>query len=108
MWKASCARPGRPELCRTNPNAKTISNEELAGLMQEVFAQGGMFRFLPTGTSMQPMLYERRDAVLLCSPDCAGLCPRCGKKKAECVCPPEEEETAPADARLAILKSLLN
>ena len=46
--------------------------------------------------------------VLLCSPDCAGLCPRCGKKKAECVCPPEEEETAPADARLAILKSLLN
>lgn len=69
MWKASCARPGRPELCRTNPNAKTISNEELAGLMQEVFAQGGMFRFLPTGTSMQPMLYERRDAVLLCSPE---------------------------------------
>ena len=46
--------------------------------------------------------------VLLCSPDCAGLCPRCGKKKAECTCPPEEAELPPADARLAILKSLLN
>ena len=46
--------------------------------------------------------------VLLCSPDCAGLCPRCGKKKAECICPPEEAELPPADARLAILKSLLN
>ena len=46
--------------------------------------------------------------VLLCSPDCAGLCPRCGKKKAECTCPPEEAELPPADARLAILKSRLN
>ena len=46
--------------------------------------------------------------VLLCSPDCAGLCPQCGKKKAECTCPPEEAELPPADARLAILKSLLN
>ena len=46
--------------------------------------------------------------VLLCSPDCAGLCPRCGRKKAECVCPPEENNTASVDARLAILKSLLN
>ena len=46
--------------------------------------------------------------VLLCSSDCAGLCPRCGKKKAECTCPPEEAELPPADARLAILKSLLN
>lgn len=46
--------------------------------------------------------------VLLCSPDCAGLCPRCGKKMADCTCPPEEDTAAPADARLAILKSLLN
>ena len=46
--------------------------------------------------------------VLLCSPDCPGLCPRCGKKMAECTCPPAEDEAAPADARLAILKSLLN
>ena len=46
--------------------------------------------------------------VLLCSADCPGLCPRCGKKVAECTCPPAEAEAAPADARLAILKSLLN
>ena len=46
--------------------------------------------------------------VLLCSADCPGLCPRCGKKRAECVCPPTEDEATPADARLAILKSLLN
>ena len=46
--------------------------------------------------------------VLLCSPDCAGLCPRCGKKKAECTCQPTEQAEAPVDTRLAILKSLLN
>ena len=45
---------------------------------------------------------------LLCSADCPGLCPRCGKKMAECTCPPAEAEAEPADARLAILKSLLN
>ena len=46
--------------------------------------------------------------VLLCSADCPGLCPRCGKKRADCTCPPEEDKAAPVDARLAILKSLLN
>lgn len=46
--------------------------------------------------------------VLLCSVGCPGLCARCGKKKAECTCPPAEDAPAPADARLAILKSLLN
>ncbi len=46
--------------------------------------------------------------VLLCSADCAGLCPVCGKKKAECTCQPAEHAEAPVDTRLAILKSLLN
>ena len=46
--------------------------------------------------------------VLLCSADCAGLCPVCGKKKAECTCQPTEQAEAPVDTRLAILKSLLN
>lgn len=46
--------------------------------------------------------------VLLCSADCAGLCFQCGKKKADCTCPPAEETAAPTDSRLAILKSLLN
>ena len=37
-----------------------------------------------------------------------GLCPQCGKKKAECICQPAEPTEAPVDTRLAILKSLLN
>lgn len=46
--------------------------------------------------------------VLLCSPDCEGLCPVCGKRKADgCTCVQPEEE-APVDERLAILKQLLN
>lgn len=46
--------------------------------------------------------------VLLCSPDCLGLCPICGKKKADgCTCRPAEN-SAPVDARLSILKQLLS
>ena len=46
--------------------------------------------------------------VLLCSPDCLGLCPICGKRKAAgCTCQPAGE-AAPADARLSILKQLLS
>lgn len=46
--------------------------------------------------------------VLLCSPDCEGLCPICGKKRAAgCSCQPAED-AAPPDARLSILKQLLS
>ncbi|MEE0801327.1 MAG: YceD family protein [Gemmiger sp.] len=46
--------------------------------------------------------------VLLCSPDCQGLCPICGKRKAAgCTCRPADD-AAPADARLSILKQLLS
>lgn len=46
--------------------------------------------------------------VLLCSPDCQGLCPVCGNPKAAgCSCCTAGQD-APADARLAILKQLLN
>lgn len=45
--------------------------------------------------------------VLLCSAECLGLCPVCGKKRQECTCP-EAGESKPADARLSILQSLLN
>lgn len=46
--------------------------------------------------------------VLLCSPDCLGLCPICGKKRAAgCSCQPAED-AAPPDARLSILKQLLS
>ena len=46
--------------------------------------------------------------VLLCSADCQGLCPQCGKKMADCVCQRAQDSRAPADARLSVLKSLLN
>ena len=43
--------------------------------------------------------------VLLCSPDCQGLCPICGKRKAAgCNCQPADE-AAPADARLSKLEA---
>ena len=55
----------------------------------------------------QEILFEA-PSVLLCSPDCPGLCPICGKKKAAgCSCQ-QAEEAAPADARLSILQQLLN
>lgn len=47
--------------------------------------------------------------VLLCSMDCQGLCPVCGKPKAAgCSCCKADSVDAPADERLAILKQLLN
>ena len=46
--------------------------------------------------------------VLLCSADCPGLCPGAARRGQNCTCPPEEDKAAPVDARLAILKSLLN
>ena len=46
--------------------------------------------------------------VLLCSPDCLGLCPVCGKKRgAGCTCQ-ESQDSPPADPRLSILRQLLN
>ena len=55
----------------------------------------------------QELIFEV-PAVLLCSADCQGLCPICGKKKAAgCSCQPADN-AAPADARLSILKELLS
>lgn len=47
--------------------------------------------------------------VLLCSPDCQGLCPVCGRPKAAgCSCCTAEAETPAANQGLAILKQLLS
>ena len=43
--------------------------------------------------------------VLLCSDDCAGLCPVCGNRK-PCSC--RHETSGSVDERLSILKQLLN
>ena len=45
-----------------------VGMEELACLMEDVFRQGGTFRFIPAGTSMLPMLREKKDTVMLQSP----------------------------------------
>ena len=55
----------------------------------------------------QEILFEV-PPVLLCSPDCQGLCPICGQKKAAGGSCQQAENAAPADARLSILKQLLN
>lgn len=44
--------------------------------------------------------------VLLCSPDCPGLCPVCGQRKDACTCAPTAD-AAPIDARLSVLKEFL-
>lgn len=55
----------------------------------------------------QELIFEV-PAVLLCSADCQGLCPICGRKKAAgCSCQPADN-AAPVDARLSILKQLLS
>ena len=47
--------------------------------------------------------------VLLCSPDCQGLCPVCGRPKAAgCSCCTAEVEMPAANKGLAILKELLS
>ena len=47
--------------------------------------------------------------VLLCSPDCQGLCPVCGQPKAAgCSCCTAEAEMPAANQGLAILKELLS
>ena len=53
----------------TEPVRRPLDTDLLCGLMQEVFAGGGTFRFYPTGGSMLPMLHEHRDCVELASPE---------------------------------------
>ena len=53
---------------KDRPVAYPVDMEQLVAVMTDVFSAGGTFRFFPTGGSMRPMLRERRDTVLLCSP----------------------------------------
>jgi uncharacterized protein len=55
------------------------------------------------------MLLEQ-DPVVLCSPDCRGLCPFCGQNRNErdCDCREDEEEEDAIDSRFAILRELLD
>ncbi|MBQ5390686.1 MAG: S24/S26 family peptidase [Clostridia bacterium] len=48
---------------------ESFSLDELYPLIADVIARGESFRLYPRGTSMQPMLYEGRDSVLLGAAD---------------------------------------
>ena len=56
----------------------------------------------------QEFMFQILSLIHISEPTRPELCPQCGKKKAECTCPPAEQTDAPVDTRLAILKSLLN
>lgn len=57
---------------------------------------------------MQEVAYQEilmeAPLTLLCSDECEGLCPRCGKAKNECGCPKEPQ----GDERLQVLRQLLS
>ena len=46
-----------------------IAINEIFPLIKEVLASGGEFELYPKGTSMLPLIRERKDAVVLVSPD---------------------------------------
>lgn len=50
---------------QSEPKREPVDVSQLCELMDAVFAQGGVFRFAPTGGSMRPMLREKRDTVVL-------------------------------------------
>ena len=78
-----------------------ISERHEAELSLYAGRQAGYVRELRT-----PSLCLEVPTVLLCSDDCAGLCPVCGCRK-PCSCR-HETSGCPVDERLAILKQLLN
>lgn len=46
-----------------------IGMEDLSCLMEDVFVQGGTFRFIPLGRSMLPTIREKKDTVILQNPE---------------------------------------
>lgn len=97
---ARCLEPSQQDFCvdRTYP----IREVELADADAEL-------PFTPTGKlDTRELAYTELvleiPSVLLCSENCAGLCPVCGCRK-PCACAHETSDSA--DERLSILKELL-
>ena len=85
---------------RTVTTEGTLSEEQLDEMSDEyVVLNGGE---LDVDEALREELLLGFPMRLLCSEDCPGLCPRCGKPKREgaCGCPDKE-----MDPRLAILKT---
>lgn len=78
---------------------------------QDLFGGELELPLLPGGVlPLDELVYQELvleiDPILLCRPDCEGLCPVCGKPRADgCGCHPQEDGPAP-DARLAGLWQL--
>ena len=91
------------EFERTVANEGTLTDEQLEDNVDEyVVIEGGE---LDLDEELREALILAFPMRLLCSEDCPGLCPKCGKPKreGECGCPTRE-----IDPRLAILGTLLN
>lgn len=97
---ARCLAPGR----RCFHVEKTCRVREAD--LSDPFAE---FPFTPEGRlDLREFVYTELvleiPPVLLCSDDCAGLCPVCGSRK-PCSC--RHETSGPVDERLSVLKQLL-
>lgn len=108
-FHASCARCLEPvhdsfsvELERTVSTRENLSEKELEENVDEyAIIEDGK---LDLDDLVREELLLSFPMRFLCSPDCPGLCPKCGKplRLGDCGCPKHEP-----DPRLAVLKQLL-
>ena len=109
-YRAECARcldvvegEYSVSLERTVATGETLSEKQLEENVDEyAVAQDGK---LDLGDLVREEILLTFPTRILCSPDCEGLCPKCGKPRrlGECGCPKKE-----IDPRLAVLKALLD
>ncbi len=114
-YRSSCARCLAPVLGafdvsfeRTVCEEGTVSDEQMAENEADVYSDG--YAVIKNG--MLDIDGELREEILLsfpgkllCSDDCEGLCPMCGKPKREGSCSCKKKEI---DPRLAVLATLLH
>jgi uncharacterized protein len=93
----------RMEYERTVANEGQLSEEQLSDNVDEyvVIVDGK----LDLGEELHDALFLSFPMRLLCSEDCRGLCPKCGKPRREGPCGCSDREI---DPRLAILATLLD
>ena len=109
-YQAECARCLEPvngsfsvSLERTVATRETLSEKQLEENVDEyAIVEDGK---LDLGELIREELLLTFPTRFLCSEDCLGLCPKCGKPQrlGECGCPKKE-----IDPRLAVLKALLD
>ena len=110
FYRAECARclelvegEFSVSLERTVATKETLSEKQLEENVDEyAVAEDGK---LDLGDLIREEILLTFPTRILCSTDCEGLCPKCGKPKrlGDCGCPKKE-----IDPRLAVLKALLD